>query len=786
MKKSILSVLLGLISLTVFGQVADINRQTKTPLSGGSAGNQAVRDYNLTAIKNLRIPVGTSFSIAGAKDSIGYVMFNTSIQRMGVYKGGGSWDTLSTSTASLYLAGYGLLKTGNTFRVDTSGVGGIASKPWVNGRLTSYYDKTASDGRFVTKVNNYSELVSAISAGNKNIWLNQGTYTFTSAISLPSGIKISGSKSALLKAGTGVNLLFNIVGVSDVTLEGFYMEGLGALVDKYSSSIISTASQLNTLTNIGASKGVYVKQVSRVTMNDLYFNKFSSFALEVDTIRFTGSPLETGFLQGLSVTNTHFENSYMGVRFNPSADYSRLTNITALRNVCGISILSGNITVSNSMITDNRVGFHFGAGGNNGHGTVAGSTVNHNALRSIYVKDLNFGEQFIGTHVFDGDIELDNSAGFNFNGGTVACVVINNSNVGNKNVISNSTFISSGGYGSGTITNLGTEPLVLHNNHFQDGSPETALNNYYLPLTGNSQINGDIDLRGTLKASTGQYTGEMRFGYDPTFYGEFKFSALTGLYSFNNKSGAGSPTKYFSFLADGVEKAFIKSDGEVNAFSYVKTGGTSSQFLKADGSVDATTYATDANVLHKTGNESATGIKTLADLTVTNTANFPAGIISNSDIVLENPSTFANIRLLRTNATGTNNIKFQNKSYTLADSADVAALLTSNVIVVSGTSATAVSGKVYQTTNGSMTTVTLPSSASNGTTVVINGIGAGKWRLQQGNAGDLIKGVGGFTTVAGATHGIETSDQYGTVSVRYYSAGGIWLITSQNGSVAAY
>lgn len=100
MKRSILSLLLTLTFLASFAQVADVNRQTKTPLTGSNAGNQAVRDYNLTAIKNLRIPLGPTFSIAGAKDSLGYVMFNTSIGKMGIYRGNNTWDTLSTTASS--------------------------------------------------------------------------------------------------------------------------------------------------------------------------------------------------------------------------------------------------------------------------------------------------------------------------------------------------------------------------------------------------------------------------------------------------------------------------------------------------------------------------------------------------------------------------------------------------------------------------------------------------------------------------------------------------------------
>jgi hypothetical protein len=51
--------------------------------------------------------------------------------------------------------------------------------------------------------------------------------------------------------------------------------------------------------------------------------------------------------------------------------------------------------------------------------------------------------------------------------------------------------------------------------------------------------------------------------------------------------------------------------GDITGKSFIKTGGTASQFLKADGSVDSNVYTNDANVIHKTGDESKSGFLTL-------------------------------------------------------------------------------------------------------------------------------------------------------------------------------
>lgn len=54
-------------------------------------GNRNIVDARLRLSHSLNIPRGASWSLNGAKDSIGYVMFNTTLQRFGVYHGSGIW-----------------------------------------------------------------------------------------------------------------------------------------------------------------------------------------------------------------------------------------------------------------------------------------------------------------------------------------------------------------------------------------------------------------------------------------------------------------------------------------------------------------------------------------------------------------------------------------------------------------------------------------------------------------------------------------------------------------------
>jgi hypothetical protein len=143
--KKLLFIAFTLISTIAFGQ-NDINRTSpvgSNPANTSTYNKQSVRDANLTAVLNLRIPVYSSFSLRNAKDSVGYVMYNSSIGKMGIYIGGGVWDTISTSNTS---------------------------------SLLNYYTKTQSDGRFTPLTRSLS--INGVSYDlNANRSWNVGTVT---------------------------------------------------------------------------------------------------------------------------------------------------------------------------------------------------------------------------------------------------------------------------------------------------------------------------------------------------------------------------------------------------------------------------------------------------------------------------------------------------------------------------------------------------------------------------------------------------------------------------------
>ena len=135
MKKTLSVLLLISVYLSSFGQ-ADQNRFQKTPLTGSTQNRVSVRDANLTAVYSFRVPVFNDWSLRNAKDSAGYVMFNSTLGQFGGYNGttwipfGGGSYTLPIATASVLggiKVGSGLSINSTTGVLSATGVGGVSS-----------------------------------------------------------------------------------------------------------------------------------------------------------------------------------------------------------------------------------------------------------------------------------------------------------------------------------------------------------------------------------------------------------------------------------------------------------------------------------------------------------------------------------------------------------------------------------------------------------------------------------------------------------------------------------
>lgn len=93
---------------------------------------------------------------------------------------------------------------------------------------------------------------------------------------------------------------------------------------------------------------------------------------------------------------------------------------------------------------------------------------------------------------------------------------------------------------------------------------------------------------------------------------------------------------------------------------------------------------------------------------------------------------------------------------------------------VTGTSQSAAVNNGYIASNGSLVTVTLPTTAAIGDAVWVVGKGAGGWKLAQ-NASQFIN-YGSTTTTTGAGGSLASTNQYDAVAVICTTANNGWTV----------
>ena len=163
-----------------------------------------------------------------------------------------------------------------------------------------------------------------------------------------------------------------------------------------------------------------------------------------------------------------------------------------------------------------------------------------------------------------------------------------------------------------------------------DGSVDSnvyAIDSNVVHKTGDETIAGLKTFTDTIKSNV--TSGNIFEIYDGlNINGRISKNGYDGIDIFNtiDKSGYGivldgNDSQFVGIYANNshMPKFYVDSDSNVSqqplhSVSFIKSGGTSSQFLKADGSVDSNVYAIDSNVVHKTGTESISGIKTFNDI----------------------------------------------------------------------------------------------------------------------------------------------------------------------------
>ena len=100
---------------------------------------------------------------------------------------------------------------------------------------------------------------------------------------------------------------------------------------------------------------------------------------------------------------------------------------------------------------------------------------------------------------------------------------------------------------------------------------------------------------------------------------------------------------------------------------------------------------------------------------------------------------------------------------------------------VTTSTVTLVPGYIYTMNDASLTTITLPTTASVGTKLVINGNGAGGWKISQ-ISGEQIHSTAASTT-SGASGSLSSGGRYDSVSLVCTVANTTWTICSKVGTL---
>jgi len=99
--RKLLTLLLLLVSFWANAQVADVYTTRQVPATGASKNNQSNHFANTRFDQNLGLPRHPSNGLYGAKDTAGYVYWNTSVNKIIVYRGGGAYDTLNNNSGTI-------------------------------------------------------------------------------------------------------------------------------------------------------------------------------------------------------------------------------------------------------------------------------------------------------------------------------------------------------------------------------------------------------------------------------------------------------------------------------------------------------------------------------------------------------------------------------------------------------------------------------------------------------------------------------------------------------------
>jgi hypothetical protein len=252
-------------------------------------------------------------------------------------------------------------------------------------------------------------------AGQKLI-ISGGSYTTTGLTCINDVEIVSDGKVTI--STTSNAPIFNLSGCNNVSLRGnFELVGNGSSYTTHPSSQIVDNGQA----------GIYLNNSTDIAIEG---------NIEIRNMRGSGIRAENTVLTSpsvwhpnITISGIYAHDNYHGIRTHNKAEYIIISNSLMSRNLFGFFIDSGNITVSNSIATDNSNGVALRNGVNGGHGSFTGLLANHNYY-NLSASGVSVGHSFVGCFFLAnqsgggaGRIQVLSSKGINLVGGHLGSVI---------------------------------------------------------------------------------------------------------------------------------------------------------------------------------------------------------------------------------------------------------------------------------------------------------------------------------------------------------------------------
>lgn len=552
----------GTAPCTADGEMLPMKRLTSTPyaLNAGRLGGLTSDGF----IQNSTSPQTADFNITGTGVA-GTIQATTTVTTPAIDRAdAGSIDIGTTNATSINLNQDVTVAAGQSL---TLAGGNTASRPGSPTEGMLYYDTDAKqlltyangkwqgESKTATKIvaasnssqavkdgadyvadgtGDQTEINSALTAaaGGK-VYLAEGTYTISSAISVPNNTTLAGAGAGTVitvtnSFNTSINAITNTttggsgtgITIQDLkldgnranqasgTMRGIYLDGVG-------SGSGSSAVQGSKVTNIQAynwnSYGIGLSSSSNNTISanagqnnayNIYVTGGARNTIAHNTTRGGGYGVYIGStsLNALS-DNTVEASSSAGLLIDVSADSNTITGNTVTGSSSGIflNFADSNTITGNTSENNSSIGIGVSYSANN---TISSNNIHNNAVRGVDISS-STGSTVSGNNFSDNGGSTTNESIYLLNadsnaiaGNTItdSSASTNNYAINVSNSGSDTNYLAGNTLGGGSIHDLGTGTVY--------GGQTNSAGNYVLQPAGSIELMKDTNVTGSLSASS--------------------------------------------------------------------------------------------------------------------------------------------------------------------------------------------------------------------------------------------------------------------------------------------